>query len=101
VARIDSRGHTNRALTGLVVRDEVLPAPGEKLFARDGDGGAREAGWITSVAPFSPAAGGRPIALAYVRHEHRSPGACVTIGDAASGRLAEIVGLPFTRNRPA
>jgi hypothetical protein len=31
VARIDSRGHTNRALTGFVVLSDSLPAPGDRL----------------------------------------------------------------------
>jgi folate-binding Fe-S cluster repair protein YgfZ len=100
VARIDSRGHTNRALTGLLVLGETLPVAGEKLFAEDMFGDGKEVGWVTSVAPISPAAGGRPIALAYVRHEQRSTGAWLRIGSADSGRRAEVADLPFYR-KPA
>lgn len=100
VARIDTRGHTNRALTGLLVLGETLPAAGEKLFSDDVMGDGKEVGWITSVAPTSPAAGGRPIALGYVRHEHRSVGAWLRLGSAESSRRVEVAELPFYR-KPA
>ena len=100
VARIDTRGHTNRALTGLLVLGETLPAAGEKLFSDDVMGDGREAGWITSVAQNSPAAGGRPIALGYVRHEYRSVGAWLRLGSAESSRRVEVAELPFYR-KPA
>ena len=98
VARIDSRGHTNRALTGLVVMGETCVNVGEKLFENDVMGDGKETGRITSVATFSPAAGGRPIALGYVRHEHRSVGAWLHVGTADSHRMVEVVELPF-RNK--
>ncbi len=97
VARIDSRGHTNRALTGLLALGETALAPGEKLFADElGDSG-KEVGWLTSVASRAPAAGGRPIALGYVRHEHRTPGAWLRLGSAESRRRAQVAELPFYR----
>jgi len=97
VARIDTRGHTNRALTGFLVLGETLPAPGEKLFSDEVVGDGKEIGWITSVAPISPAAGGRPIALGYARHEHRSAGTWLRLGSAESSRRVEAAELPFYR----
>ena len=97
VARIDTRGHTNRALTGLLVLGETLPVTGEKLFADEVAGNGKEIGWITSVATTSPAIGGRPIAMGYVRHEHRSAGTWLRLGSADSGRRVEVAELPFYR----
>ncbi|HLJ58010.1 MAG TPA: hypothetical protein VKT77_23430 [Chthonomonadaceae bacterium] len=99
VARIDSRGHTNRALTGLIAHGETCAAPAEKLFADELDGAGRECGWITSVASVSPAAGGRAIALGYVRHEQRTAGAWLRLGAPDSSRRVEIADLPFYRGR--
>ena len=103
VARIHSRGHTNRALTGLLILGETLPAAGERLYADDATDEGKEVGRVTSVAPVSPAAGGRPIAMGYVRHESRTPGTWLRLGAADSRRLAEVVELPFfpTPNRAA
>ena len=101
VARIDSRGHTNRALTGLVFAEGDVPASGDKIFAEEEDGGMRESGRITSVVSASPAMNGRPIALGYVRHEHRAPGSRVQVqsgtGSADTARTATVVELPFYR----
>ena len=44
VARIDSRGHTNRALTGFVLETGELPNAGDKIFGPDADGAERETG---------------------------------------------------------
>lgn len=102
IARIDSRGHTNRALTGLLLEGDSLPAPGDKLFSLPTDETeARETGRITSVIPHSPAAEGQPIALGYVRHEHRTPGNRLRIGDEASNAFATVVDLPFIRKPKA
>lgn len=95
VARIESRGHTNRELTGLLILGETQAAAGEKLYVSDVLGDGKETGRITSVARFSPAAGGRPIALGYVRHEHRSAGSWLHVGSADSRRMVEVAELPF------
>ncbi len=87
IARIDSRGHTNRALTGFVVDQSAAVATGDKLFG-DAEGGP-ELGWITSVVASSPAADGASIAMGYLRHEHRvagtklrtAGGVSITVGD--------------------
>jgi folate-binding protein YgfZ len=100
IARINARGHTNRALTGLVLEADTLPAPGDKLYALPGaeEPTPRETGRITSVVASAPAVGGKPIALGYVRHEHRAPGSRLRIGDEARGLFATVVELPFFRN---
>jgi folate-binding protein YgfZ len=100
VARIDSRGHTNRELTGFLALDGTLPAAGEKLFAAEAAGGDKEVGWITSVAPAAPSAGGRAIALGYLRHEQREPGTRLRVGAPDSGRAVAVAELPFYR-KPA
>lgn len=93
VARIDARGHTNRALTGLILEGPDLPAPGTKLFFFSETDAPRDTGRLTSVVASSPAVGGRAIALGYVRHEHREPGTRLVIGDA--GGEAVVADLPF------
>ena len=100
IARIQSRGHTNRALTGLVLIEGLLPAFGDKIYPLPTSEmpEVRETGRITSVIPVSPALGGRAIALGYVRHEHRTPGSRLRIGEA--GTLMETVEMPFYR-KPA
>ncbi len=97
VARIDSRGHTNRALTGLVFGEGDVPASGDKIFADEAGGDGRETGRITSVVAASPAMSGRPIALGYVRHEHRAPGSILRVQGANTGLQATVVSLPFYR----
>ena len=95
IARIDARGHTNRALTGMIVEGEILPSVGDKLFVQEGDK-RRETGRLTSVVPYSPAADGKPIALGYVRHEHREPGSQVMTETGAGQAVLTIAALPFT-----
>ena len=94
VARIHSRGHTNRALTGLVFADGDAPASGDKIVVEE-DGKPRETGRITSIIAASPAMYGRPIALGYVRHEHRAPGNSVQVVGSDRTRPANVVELPF------
>ena len=96
IARIDSRGHTNRALTGFVIHSETLPEPKAKLFAETEEGW-KETGWLTSVVAESPAMDFRPIALGYARHEHRAPGTTLHIGEPESGRTVQTIELPFFR----
>ncbi len=102
IARIDSRGHTNRALTGLLITGEAVPAPGARLYPlpTSGESAPCDVGRITSVVASSPAMGGRPIALGYVRHEQRAPGTPLRAGEAPAAPTVEVVELPFYR-RPA
>lgn len=95
VARIEARGHTNRKLTGLLSVAGGPLAPGVRLMASgEGADASREVGRITSAAPESPATGGRPIALGYVRREHLEPGSRLLTTD---GVQVEVTPLPFYR----
>ncbi|MDF1594480.1 MAG: glycine cleavage T C-terminal barrel domain-containing protein [Acidimicrobiia bacterium] len=62
VARIDSRGHVNRRLRGLVVEENLLPPRGAAVFSGD-----REVGLVGSVAESLTLRA--PVALALVRRE--------------------------------
>lgn len=62
VARIDSRGHVNRHLRGIVVTENRLPPEGAAVFAGDD-----EVGTITSIAESLEV--GAPIGLGLVRRE--------------------------------
>lgn len=79
------RGHVNRKLLGVKISGEGPLAHGAKLL-REG----AEAGQVTSWV-VSPRFG--PIALAYVRRGHDSPGTKLEV--EGTGRTAEVVGLPF------
>lgn len=98
IARIHSRGHTNRALTGLLLEGECLPARDNKIFPAEGETN-REVGWVTSAIR-SPAIGGG-IALGYVRHEHRAPGTRLRIAAEAGSIVARTTALPFYRRSGA
>lgn len=80
VERIRSRGHVNRLLVKLEVEGEVPLAGGTKVTA-----GAAEAGEITSSA-FSPA-GGKVVALAYLRAQYTPDATAVQAG----GRAARVI----------
>lgn len=95
IARIDSRGHTNRALTGLVSLEGSPPTAGLKLFAVAEDGAVREVGRITSAVTESPAMHGSAITLSYVRHEFGTPGTRLHLESLNSGSMVEVARLPF------
>ncbi len=86
IARIHSRGHTNRTLVGLKL-DEKLEL-GSLLVAVDGERKGENIARITSVA-VSPRFG--PIALAYVRNEYSAPGKVL----ATLNGGAVVSNLPF------
>jgi len=88
VARVKYRGHVNRALSGLVLDGDRVPASGAKVLAE-----AKEIGWITSAV--RSIALGQPIALGYLRREHFAPGAAVTIQDDGTSIPARVAELPF------
>ncbi|MBI3989783.1 MAG: aminomethyl transferase family protein [candidate division NC10 bacterium] len=94
VARMTYRGHVNKKLVGLKLEGEVVPRPGEKLFA-----GGKEIGWITS-AVFSPSLR-CPIALGYVRREHTDPGMRLTVEVGGVSATAEVVLLLFPQRSSA
>ncbi|MBV9851493.1 MAG: aminomethyltransferase family protein [Armatimonadetes bacterium] len=74
VARIAARGHTNRALRGILLAQEAaVPKPGDTVhLPEDAPEAGREIGRVTSAVT-SPKFGGRALALAYVRREHHAP----------------------------
>jgi folate-binding protein YgfZ len=85
VARIDSRGHVNRHLRGVVIGTNVLPPPGAEIVAAD-----RVVGAITSVAESLELRA--PVGLALVRREVE-PGAAVALrwqGGEAPARIARL-----------
>jgi folate-binding protein YgfZ len=88
VARVRYRGHVNRALSGLVLEGDRVPASGAEVVA---DG--KEVGRITSAV--RSVALGRPIALGYVRREHFEPGTPVGVRDGDVLIPARVAALPF------
>lgn len=90
VARIDSRGHTNRQLTGLRLLQGDIPAVGQSLFEAD-----VECGRITSIVRCPELLADAAIALGYVRHEHSNVGTLLTADSVESPCRLEVVGLPF------
>ena len=90
VARVKYRGHVNRALSGLVLEGDRVPAAGSAVVAED-----RDIGRITSAV--RSMALGRPIALGYVRREHLAPGSAVSVVDAGAQIPARVAELPFVK----
>ncbi len=87
VARIDSRGHVNRHLRGLVLAENALPPDGAGVFSEDAEVGA-----ITSVAESLLV--GAPIGLGLIRREVE-PGSPVEIRWEGGTAAAEIRNLPL------
>ena len=85
VCRIDSRGHVNRLLRGIVLAGADRPEPGASITV---DG--KVVGAVTSVAR-SPRHG--VVALGLVRREVEPPAACVV----ADGLSAEVRELPLSQ----
>ena len=88
VARVKYRGHVNRALTGLTLDGDRVPAPGAPLFA-----GEREIGRVTSAVRSLGL--GVPIALGYVRREHLEPGSAVAVRIEEALVPARVTPPPF------
>lgn len=85
VARIESRGHVNRLLRGVVLAENLLPPPGAEVVA-----GGEVVGTLTSVGESLELRA--PIGLATVRRE-AAPGDPVTLrwtGGSARAVLAEL-----------
>jgi folate-binding protein YgfZ len=93
VERIRSRGHVNKALTGLLVHGEKPPAAGCKIFSAE-----KEIGKITSSS-YSPALGSA-VALGYVHRDHRAQGTQVLVRyDEELLVSATVRELPFAATR--
>ena len=88
VARVKYRGHVNRALSGLVLEGDRVPAVGATVLV-EGQAVGRITSAVRSIVL------GKPIALGYVRREHFAPGTPVTVQD---GDLtpAHVAALPFS-----
>jgi folate-binding protein YgfZ len=87
VARIESRGHVNRLLRGVVLAENLLPPPGAEVVAGD-----EVAGTLTSVGESLELRA--PIGLATVRREV-APGDPVTLRWPGGSARAVLAGLPL------
>jgi len=90
IARILSRGHTNRCLTGLLFDGDTVPQPGTPVQMIASEGQNLSAGVITSSCRSLSL--GAPIALAMVRREMARPGQRLA---TPSGERALVTELPF------
>ncbi|MBI2526997.1 MAG: aminomethyl transferase family protein [Candidatus Rokubacteria bacterium] len=90
VARVKYRGHVNRALAGLILEGERVPAHGARILV-DGT----EIGRVTSAV--RSLALGTPIALGYVRREHLDPGTALTVAAGDAQLPARVAALPFVQ----
>jgi glycine cleavage system T protein len=90
LARIQTYGHINRKLSGLVIEGDTLPTKGDRIVVQDTD-----RGWITS-ATVSPVLK-KVIAMAYLRTEVAAPGTEVEVQTAKSSHPAHVTPLPFYR----
>jgi tRNA-modifying protein YgfZ len=90
VARLDALGHVNKILRGLrgIGDERSIPRDGAPIEA---DG--KPVGKVTSAA-FSPSAHG-PVALAYVRTSHASPGSAVQVMAGDGWIEAVVTSLPM------
>lgn len=79
VARIDARGHTNRALAGFWLNETV---PAETPVTVEG----KEVGRVTSSAAWE---NGVAVALGYLRNEFAAPGTAILAG-GVSGTVREL-----------
>jgi glycine cleavage system T protein len=94
MARIQTYGHVNKNLFGLVLEGEALPARGDKVFQ-----GEQELGWVTS-ATRSPLLG-KGIAMGYLRPQIALAGTAVEIEINQTRTPARTTTLPFyTRKEP-
>ena len=80
VARLEARGHANRALRQIVLAEDApVPPVGAGVHVpEDGPEPGRAIGRITSAAA-SPSRGGQAVAFAYVRREYFSAGTLVSV----------------------
>jgi len=92
MARIQTYGHVNKQLFGLVLEGESLPGKGDKVFQ-----GEQELGWVTS-ATRSPLLG-KGIALGYLRPQIALPGTAVEVEVNQVRTAAQTAALPFYRRK--
>ena len=92
VGRVKFRGKVNKMLVGMEVGGDAAPVRGAKVYGDDG-----EIGHVTSSL-LSPTLS-RPLAMGYVRREFVEPGSKVTVQVDGATASAEVVELPFYKNR--
>jgi folate-binding protein YgfZ len=93
VARIQARGHTNKALRSIVFTEAAIsPHAGDSVYSLDEP--EREIGRITSIIR-SPKYAGTPLAMAYVRKEFLEPETKVLCraADLESGQWVDLTGI--------
>lgn len=88
MARIQTYGHVNKHLFGLVMEGDVLPKKEDKVFQGD-----QELGWVTS-ATRSPLLG-KVIAMGYLRPQIAVPGTAVEVEVNQRRTPAQTAALPF------
>jgi aminomethyltransferase len=91
VARMDTYGAVRRRLTGLILKDAVVPPAGAKLFSGD-----REIGWISS-AVLSPSLQ-KVIALAFPLRDYAKPGTELSVETDGRRISATVETLPFVKS---
>jgi folate-binding protein YgfZ len=90
MARIQTYGHVNKHLMGLMIEGTELPKREDKVFQ-----GEKELGWITS-ATWSPSQN-KVIAMGYLRPQIAIPGTAVEVEIAQIRKAAQVSALPFYR----
>jgi glycine cleavage system T protein (aminomethyltransferase) len=91
VARMDTYGFARRRLSGLTLKEPVVPASGAKLFSAD-----RQVGWISS-AVLSPSLG-KVIAFGFPLRDFANPGTELSV-ETDGRRISAIVEtLPFVKS---
>ncbi len=88
IARIKTYGVIPKALIGLVFDGDVCPAPGTDITLA-----GKSVGTVCS-GTFSPMLK-RPVALAYLRKQHRNPGEVLTFEAHDQNWQATVTRLPF------
>jgi aminomethyltransferase len=88
VARMDTYGNVRRKLSGLVLKDPVIPPKGAKLFSGD-----REVGWVSSAVR-SPLVGS-VIAFGFPLRDFSNPGTALTVDINGRRHDVTVHALPF------
>lgn len=92
IARILSRGHTNRTLAGLLLDGDEAPEPGTAVEAMSAAPSGHAAGMVTSSC--NSLSLGAPVALAVLRREFSRPGQRLV---TRTGQKVLVTELPFVR----
>jgi glycine cleavage system T protein len=94
VERIRSRGHVNKKLVGLSLKEKAAATRGDKIMAED-----KVVGAVTSSI-VSPALG-HAIALGYVQRDYWHPGSHLGITGTRGSMSATVTSLPFVKQKSA